>query len=48
MSAERRYDMNILEYIDFLMNEYGMNEEEAGRIADMEYNPEYNADDYDL
>ena len=40
-------EMNILQYIDFLMGEYGMSEEEAGRIADLEFNPDYNADDYE-
>ena len=39
--------MNILEYIDFLMEEYGMSEEDAGRCADAEFNPDYNPDDYD-
>lgn len=39
--------MNILQYIDFLMDEYGMSEEEAGRIADLEFNTDYNADDYE-
>ena len=39
--------MNYLETIDFLMEEYGMSEENACRIADMEFNPDYSADDYD-
>lgn len=38
--------MNILEYIDYLMFECGYSEEEAGQMADMEFNPDYDADDY--
>lgn len=38
--------MNILERIDELM-EQGLDEETACRIADSEFNPNYNADDYD-
>lgn len=38
--------MNILERIDELM-EQGMDEETASRIADSEFNPNYDPDDYD-
>lgn len=39
--------MNYLEYIDYLMDEMGMSEEDACREADREFNPDYCADDYD-
>lgn len=39
--------MNYLEMIDFLMDEYGLDEETACREADAQFNPDYNADDYD-
>ena len=39
--------MNYLELVDFYMEEYGMDEDAACRLADMETNPEYSADDYD-
>lgn len=38
--------MNILERIEELM-EQGMDEDTAARIADSEFNPDYNADDYE-
>ena len=38
--------MNYLELIDFLMEEYGMDEGAACRIADMELNDDYEPDDY--
>ncbi len=38
--------MSILERIEELM-EQGMDEDTAGRIADSEFNPDYNADDYE-
>lgn len=38
--------MNILERIEELM-EQGMDEDTACRIADSEFNPDYNADDYE-
>ena len=31
-------DMNFLEYVDYLMNEYGMSEEAAEREADSAFN----------
>ena len=39
--------MNYLQYIDFLMEEMGLDEDTACRVADMEFNPNYSADDYD-
>lgn len=39
--------MNYLELVEFYMDEYGMDEETACRLADMDTNPEYSADDYD-
>lgn len=39
--------MNYLEIVEYYMDEYGLDEETACRIADMETNPDYNADDYD-
>ncbi len=38
--------MNYLETIDYYMD-MGMSEEDACRAADMEFNPNYCADDYD-
>lgn len=38
--------MSYLDYIEVLMCG-GMDEETACRMADMEFNPEYSADDYD-
>ena len=38
--------MNILERIEELM-EQGMDEDTAARFADSEFNPDYNADDYE-
>ena len=38
--------MNILERIEELM-EQGMDEDTACRIADSEFNPDYDADDYE-
>lgn len=39
--------MNYLELVEFFMTEYEMDEDTACRLADMETNPNYNADDYD-
>ena len=39
--------MNYLELVEFLMDEYGLDEDTACREADAQTNPEYNADDYD-
>lgn len=41
-----RIAMNYLETIDYYMD-MGMSEEDACRAADMEFNPNYCADDYD-
>lgn len=39
--------MNYLEYVDFLMDEFGIPEEKACQIADLEFSEEsYDADDY--
>lgn len=38
---------NYLEAIDYYMEEMGMSEEDACRAADADFNPDYNADDYD-
>lgn len=38
---------NYLSTIDFYMFEMGMSEEDACRAADYDFNPDYNADDYD-
>lgn len=43
---KNQYPSNILEAIDYYMD-LGYSEELAGRLADQEYNPNYNADDYD-
>lgn len=43
---EQQYPRNILEAIDFFLDQ-GYSEEVAGRLADQEFNPNYNADDYD-
>jgi hypothetical protein len=39
--------MNYLEIVEFLMDEYGLDEDTACREADAQTNPDYNADDYD-
>ena len=39
--------MNFLEIVEYCMEEYGMDEETACRIADAETNPNYDPDDYD-
>lgn len=39
--------MNYLELVEFLMDEYGMSEDAACREADVQFNPNYDADDYD-
>lgn len=39
--------MNYLELVEYYMEEYGYNEDLACRLADMETNPDYCADDYD-
>lgn len=39
--------MNYLETVNFYMEEYGMSEDDACRCADADFNPDYNADDYD-
>lgn len=39
--------MNYLELVDMYMIEYELDEETACRMADMDTNPDYNADDYD-
>ena len=40
--------MNYLELVEFLMNEYGMDEDTACREASAELHPEtYDANDYD-
>lgn len=38
--------MNYLEYVENLMDQ-GYSEDLACRIADQEFNPDYDADDYD-
>lgn len=43
----KRETMNYLELVELFMEEYGLDEETACRCADMETNPDYNADDYD-
>jgi hypothetical protein len=48
MGKERRIKMNYLELVEFLMDEYGLDEDTACREADAQLNPEYDADDYDL
>lgn len=40
--------MNYLELIEMYMDKYGLDEDTACRMADMDTNPEYDADDYDL
>ena len=39
--------MNYLELVEFLMDEFGMTEADACREADAQFNPNYDADDYD-
>ena len=45
--VECNKQMNYLELVDFLMDEYGLDEDTACREADAQLNPNYNADDYD-
>ena len=37
--------MNILDYIDYLVEEVGMTDEEASRLADLEFNNGYSQED---
>lgn len=39
--------MNYLELVEFFMDEYGMDEENACRCADLELIPDYNSEDYE-
>lgn len=39
--------MSYLEYVEFLMDEYGMSEADACRCADLEFRDDYDPDDYD-
>ena len=43
---EQQYPQNILEAIDYFLNQ-GYSEEMANRLADQEFNPNYNANDYE-
>lgn len=37
--------MTYLEYVEFLMDEYGLSEADASHVADMEFSDDYSADD---
>lgn len=39
--------MSYLAYVEFLMDEYGMSEPDACRMADMEFRDDYDPNDYD-